>query len=400
MIPRRKAHILRGEFWILMRMRFKKNKDSSQYISNWEDSFAHYIGVEYAISVSSGRAGMELILRSLELDKGNEVIIPAYTLKDLIDIIQSMGLVPVPADIHPKTFNIDPNSIAERITERTKVILATHLFGMPCQIDRILEIAKCKSIFVIEDCAHSAGSEFKGRKTGSFGDAAFFSFETIKPINTYGGGMVVTNDERLVSKVREAAVHYRSQARIPLKKIIAAYLESWFLPIPLSFPFLYLLASPRWNKKVYSLYRTVQRSPAPRQIFSDFQAFLGLEKLKTLEERIALRQTKASLFKSLLSNKIVPQQIGEEMSPNYYFFVALLQSNIWEARKFLLMHGIDAGIGAEITDNCGSILGRTDCPNAREVFQHAIQLPLHEGISQCQIRYIAEVLGEFLKMDL
>ena len=235
-----------------------------------------------------------------------------------------------------------------------------------------------------------------GEKTGSFGNAAFFSFETIKPINTYGGGMVLTNDERLVSKAREAAVHYRSQARIPLKKIIAAYFESWFLPTPLSFPFLYLLASPRWNKKVYSLYRTVQRSSAPRQIFSDFQAFLGLERLKTLEKRIASRQTQASLLKSLLNSNVVPQQIGEGMYPNYYFFVALLPFNVLEARRFLLMHGIDASIGAEIADDCGSILGRIDCPNAKGVFQRAIQLPLHEGMPESYIQYITEVLKKFL----
>jgi dTDP-4-amino-4,6-dideoxygalactose transaminase len=373
---------------------FNKDMDFSGYIQKFEEAFANFIGVKHAISVSSGRYGMELMLRSLELNKGDEVIIPAYTLKDLIGIIQSLGLTVIPADIDFKTFNIDPNSVAERITERTKVILATHLFGTPCQIDKILEIARNKSIFVIEDCAHSLGSEFMGRKTGSFGDAAFFSFETIKPVNTYGGGMVVTDNEKLAGKVCEASLHQRSKVYVPIKKNIIAFFENLCLPTPLFFPILYLLASPRWNKKISYLYRTLQKSLAPRQLFSDAQAFIGIEKLKTLEKRIALRQAQASLFKSLLSNKVTPQQIGDEISPNYYFFVALLPSNIWEVRKFLLMHGIDAGIGAEIADDCGSILGRTDCPNTTEVFQQAIQLPLHEGMSKYHIWYVVEVLGE------
>lgn len=400
MIPRRRAYILRDEFWIAMRALLNKDMCSSRYyIEKWEEEFAHFVGVKYAVAVSSGRRGMELILRALEPNKGEEVVIPAYTLKDLVGIIQSLGLTVIPADINYKTFNIDPESVAERITERTKVILATHLFGTPCQIDKILEIARRKSIFVIEDCAHSTGSEFKGCKTGSFGNAAFFSFETIKPINTYGGGMVVTNDEKLAGKIREAIIQDKTQAKIPLKKIIATYLENWLLPTPLSFPMLYLLASQQWNKKIFNLYRSAQNFSASRRPFTDFQAFIGLEKLKTLEKRIASRQILADLLKSLLPTKIIPQQIEEETSPNYYFFVALLPStnNTWQIREDLLIHGIDAGINAEIADDCGIILGRKDCPNAKAVFQHAIQLPLHEGMSQCHIYYIAKSLGKHFK---
>jgi perosamine synthetase len=168
MILRRKIHTTDNEFYIVIRNLFKKHTVSSCDIPKFEEAFAHFIGVKYALAVGSGRIGMKLILRSLEFDKGDEVIIPAYTLKDLIGIIQSLGLTIIPVDIDSKTFNIDPNSIAERITKRTKVILATHLFGTPCQIDKILEIARRKSIFVIEDCAHSVGSEFRGRKNRFF----------------------------------------------------------------------------------------------------------------------------------------------------------------------------------------------------------------------------------------
>lgn len=399
MIPRRKAYILKGEFWASIWVWFKKSEDPSRYIKGWEDAFARYIGVKYAIAVGSGRSGMELILRSLQLNEGDEVIIPAYTLKDLVGIIASLGLTVIPADIDPKTFNLDPDSVTERITARTKVILATHLFGTPCQIDRILEITKHKSIFVLEDCAHSAGAASNGHKTGSFGDAAFFSFETIKPLNTYGGGMVVTNDEKLATKVRELIIPYRNQARIPLKKIIATYFENWFLSTSFSFPFLYLLASKYFNKKMYNFYRRTQRLSTARYSFTDFQAFVGLEKLKTLEKRIASRREKADLLKSLLDTKIIPQQIDEKITPNYYFFVALFPFNISKIRRFLLMRGIDAGIGAEIADDCGSFLKRVDCPNVKKVFQRSIQLPLHEGVTNSNICYIANALNSIFKNE-
>jgi len=369
---------------------------SPELISNWENIFADYIKVKHAIALGSGRQGMRFILASLGLKEGDEVIIPAYTLKDLIGIINSLGLIAVPADIDPRTFNIDPEAILKRITMRSKVILATHIFGTPCRIDSILEIARDRGIVVIEDCAHAAGAEFKGRKVGSFGEASFFSFETIKPINTYGGGMVATDNTDLAIKIHRQIVYEKHQRRVPIKKIIISRFEQMLLPTPVSFIPLYLLASKYWNDKICRLYRTSQKSFGFKQGFSEFQARLGIEKIKTLDTRISHRQTQAELYRKLLDNKIVPQDNEGDIAPNYYFFVTLLPVESWGARKFLLRHGIDAGIGAEITDDCAKILGYNDCVNTVNTSKYAIQLPLHEGISQNQIYYISEKLNQFI----
>jgi len=396
MIPRRKAYIPKGELGKIIWMLFRDDRKSLQCLREWEDTFARYLGVKFAVAVNSGRVGMELILKSLKLRKGDEVIIPAYTLKDLIPIIQALGLRVVPADIDVATFNLDPHSVAERITGRTRVILATHLFGSPCPINEILKIAEDNSILVIEDCAHSVGAKFRGWQTGSFGHAAFFSFETIKPINTYGGGMIVTNDRELIGKMRQITTNYKSQNRALIKKIIAAYLEDKLLPTPLAFPALYLLASAHWKKRMTDLYRSTQRSPTIPRRLTGIQAFLGLKKIKTLEERNAKRRRQAGLLSSLLPDQVKPQHLEEEALPNYYFFVALLPEKVPEIRRQLLLHGVDAGIRDEIADDCGAMLGYRDCPNATKVFQHAIQLPLHEAMSERHIRRVAQALKDQL----
>lgn len=377
-------------------MLFRNNRKFVPYLREWEDTFARYLGVKFAVAVSSGRMGMELILKSLKLKKGDEVIIPAYTLKDLIPIIQALGLRVVPADIDIDTFNLDPHSVAERITNRTRIILATHLFGSPCPIDKILKIAQDNSIFVVEDCAHSAGAKFQGRKAGSFGHAAFFSFDTIKPINTYGGGMVVTNDKRLANQMRQIITHYRSQKTILIKKIILAYLEDKLLPTPLAFPALYLLASARGKKRMTAFYRSLRKSSTARCPLTGIQAFLGLRKIKTLEERNAKRRSQAGLLSSLLPDQVKPQQIEKEALSNYYFFVACLPAKVPEIRRQLLMHGVDTGIRDEIADDCGVMLGYIDCPHATKVFQHAIQLPLHEAMSEHHIQRVTQVLKDQL----
>ena len=398
MIPRRKIHVQKGEIWKIIKILFRISENKKQYVKELENVFAKYIGVKHAIAVSSGRVGLELILRSLELNKGDEVIIPAYTLKDLIPIIESLGLVVVPVDIDMGTFNIDPISIEKKITKRTKAILATHMFGSPCKIDKIMETARKHSIFVIEDCAHSAGAEFQGGKTGSFGHAAFFSFEAIKPINTYGGGMIVANDPELTNKIRRIIKDYKKSDLSVIKKVIVANLENIFLPTIFSFPFLYFLASPKLKKRVALFYRFIQGHPSSHQGYTQLQAYWGIEKLKNLDKRIGIRQKKASILKSLLNNDIKPQKILASAIPNYYFFVALLPGrNTIKIRKQLLKRGIDAGIYDEITDNCGAILSEKSCPNATKVFKSAIHLPLYESLSNNQIQKIANTLNSCIK---
>jgi dTDP-4-amino-4,6-dideoxygalactose transaminase len=397
MIPRRKIHIMKGELLLALRALFARPSNVDKCIAKWEEEFANYIGVHHAVAVNSGRKGMELILRALDLGSGDEIIIPAYTLKDLVGIIQEIGLVPVPADIDPKTFNIDPTSVVQRITKRTKAILATHLFGTPCQIEQLLDIAKTKTLYVIEDCAHSMGSEFKGKKTGSFGDASFFSFETIKPINTYGGGMVVTNNETLAHRLRGMIDRSGEETKVPLKKIFSACIENLFLPTPFSFPFFYMLATPFWSKKIYAFYRRFQRLSKSKTSYTNFQALIGKQKLMSLNERIFEKREKARVLSSFLDKKIAPQLISREGTPNYFFFVAHIPWDTTKVRRFLLTRGIDAGIGAEVADDCGNFLERNDCPNATEIFQHAIQLPFYEGMLLRDIKRVAEVLGQLCK---
>lgn len=394
MIPRRRIYISSGDCAVAIKALFGRQSEFSRLCGEWEEAFAHAAGAAQGVSVGSGREGMRLILRSLGLQEGDEVVIPAYTLKALIGVIESLGLAAVPADIDPRSFNIDPDSIRQRITPRTKVIMATHIFGTPCAIDRILDIARARSIYVVEDCAHAAGSGFRGRPVGSFGDAAFFSFETIKPINTYGGGMVVTNNGELAARIRQAYAGASPRATFPFKKACAALLERILLPTPFSLPLLYVLSSPRWSSRAYALYRKAQSAREGRGGFSGYQASMGLEKLKSLQSRIAQKKRLAGFYRSLFGPLIQPQYVDAVAAPNYYFFVVLLPWDAGEARRFLLSRGIDAGVGAEIADECG---GPRDCPRAHDVFRRALQLPLYEGMDFARIRFIAETLEGFVR---
>lgn len=398
MIPRRRIHTTNDEWPTALRVLWGKGS-SSGHLRSFEAAFAALVGVKSAIAVGSGRQGMRLILRALRLKEGDEVIVPAYTLRDLIGIIQDMGLVAVAADIERHSFNIDPIDLRKKIRDRTKVILATHLFGTPCRIDEIVALAQEKSIAVIEDCAHAAGVKFANRQAGSFGRAAFFSLESIKTVNTYGGGMIVTDDPALAERIRRDMGQQPESAGLPLNKMVLARLENMLLPSPLALLPLYLLSSQRWSNCIHRLYRYAQRPPPEPVPLCGYQALLGLRRLATLQERVRLRQSLADAYRSRLDVAIEPQAVPAGASASYYFFVCLLPHNANGCRRFLLRHGIDAGVDREIADECASFLGQTDCPNAREVFARAIQLPLYEGLSFAKIERITGFLNRYVKRD-
>jgi dTDP-4-amino-4,6-dideoxygalactose transaminase len=143
-----------------------------------------------------GRVALYAILKAMGIKRGDEIILPGFTCVVVPTIIY-LGAKPVYVDIDPLTYNIDPDKIEEKITDKTKVILVQHTFGIPADMGRIAEFAKKYNLYVIEDSCHALGSRYKGREVGSFGDAAFFSSQWSKPVTTGLGGWAVINNEQV-----------------------------------------------------------------------------------------------------------------------------------------------------------------------------------------------------------
>lgn len=378
---------------ILDRCRNPRPEDADT-IARWEKAVADYVGLPHAAVVNSGRRGMALILEHLGVGSGDEVIVPAYTLKDLIPLIEGLGAKAVPADIDAETLNISPEACARRVTPQTKAILALHAFGSPCRIDEIVSLADGHGIPVIEDCAHSLGATFEGRQTGSFGHAAFFSFETTKPVNTFGGGMVVSRDAGLIECVH-ASTGDDTVDTAPIEgKVRATKTEHLLFTTGFGFPFLYLLASPSWKALASRLYRRFQHAPPVSIAYTSMQAEIGLKKLATLPRRIAERKDKTKLLRTLLSPEIRTQRVAAGCESTWYFFVALLPCGAAKVRKRLLMRGIDAGIEDEIADDCAALLRYEDCPTVADVSDRAIALPMYDGISEAAIRKVARLVNK------
>lgn len=158
------------------------------FVPKFEEKFARYIGAKKAVSTQSGTAALHIALYELGIGEGDEVIVPALTFIATINPILYVGATPVIVDVSPKTWNIEAEEIEKVITKKTKALIPVHLYGNPCNLDEIIEIAKEHNLFVIEDATESLGASYKGRQTGTFGDFGCFSFNGNKLITTGGRG--------------------------------------------------------------------------------------------------------------------------------------------------------------------------------------------------------------------
>lgn len=173
-----------------------------------EKNIANYCDTKYGVGVASGTDALILSLKALDIGPGDEVITTPFTFMATAEAVALVGARPVFVDIDPATYNMDPSLIEKKITSKTKAIVVVHLYGLCANMDHILKIAKGHGLRVIEDAAQAIGSEYKGRKVGSMGDAGAISFFPSKNLGAFGdGGMVVTNSENIYEKVKLLHVH-------------------------------------------------------------------------------------------------------------------------------------------------------------------------------------------------
>jgi len=175
---------------------------AGKYISLFEEKFSQYCGVPYGVACSNCTTALHMSLVALGIGPGDEVIIPDFTLIVSANTVILAGAKPVPVDVDRSTWCIDPSLIEAKITPRTKAIMVVHMYGHPCDMQAIMGIAERHNLYVIEDCAQSVGAEVNGLKTGSFGDAACFSFYGNKILTTGEGGMVLCRDKKLADRLR------------------------------------------------------------------------------------------------------------------------------------------------------------------------------------------------------
>jgi perosamine synthetase len=375
-------------------------------ISEYETRFAEYHGMQHAIAASYGRMAFYYILRALDLPAGSEIIFPALTFWVVPEIARCAGLTPVFVDVDPATFNIDPSRIESAITEQTRAIVPTHLYGQPCEMTEVMRIAGKHNLAVIEDCAQAAGATYRGRKVGTFGDAALFSFQLLKGINTYGGGMALTNDTALAEKIRKQADSQPAQSTADLIKRLATGIVARSLVSPKGFAFwgfpLGAAFSAIGNPNALSTLfweKIRPLDPFPRtyrQRYSNVQAVIGLRQLSKLDDFNARSRAHAEVYtrgladcRALQTPRIIPDV------ESVYYQYCIYTSEPARASRRAIRRAVD--FEQTHVDVCSSLSlfkeFAAECPGA-ETTTRALQLPVYSRLRPSDVERVLKVVRE------
>ena len=368
-------------------------KDSHDF----ESVFARYIGISNAVCTPSGRMSLRLILETLGLKEKAEVIVPAFTYWAIPAIIRHLNLVPVFVDIDPMTCNLDASLIEKKITPATRAIIPTHLYGLACEMEPIVKIAAKHGLFIIEDCVQAAGAEYAGKKVGSFGDAAYFSFGITKNMPLLGGAMALIRDNRLAQKIRKqiSGCSFLNRAEIFSKVVTAAAMKAAASKLIFNiflFPLVYssVLKGRDIIGTVFAEKEPLVTDSAPAY-FKLFPAALqnkiGRMALTRLEKLNVSRITNARyLLKGLSCAGIV---LPLDAHKNVFTSFPIRSAKREYLRVELLKRGIDttAGFMKAFGD---------DCPCARALEQEILHLPVYPTLRPKELEYICQEFNQII----
>lgn len=333
---------------------------AGENIQKFEQEFAQACGAKYGVSCTSGTAALHLALATLGVGRGDEVIIPTFTMIATVNAVTYTGAKPVLVDSEPNTWNINVKKIEEKITHRTKVIMPVHTYGHPADMDKILDIAKKYNLYVVEDAAEAHGSEYQGRKIGSIGDIACFSFYANKIITTGEGGMLTTDNEEMAKIARGLRGHAFSE-------------ERHF-----------------WHNYIGFNYR-----------MTNLQAAIGLAQMEKFDENVRRRIQNAKLYNSMLKNikgiTLPPQTKGVK---NVYWMYSILVNDEFditrdELRKKLAKRGIETRTFF-IPIHLQPIYFRRyneRFPVAEELCGRGMYLPSASTLTKEEIEYVVESIA-------
>jgi dTDP-4-amino-4,6-dideoxygalactose transaminase len=381
-------------------------------------------GVKYAISFNSGRSTLMAILDSFQNDnflanrgrppvsltKGDEILLQAFTCNAVVNPILWAGLKPVFVDCDEKTFNIDCEDLKRKITPRSKVVIVQHTFGLPAKMDEILGICQTNNLILIEDCAHSLGAGYKGRKVGTFGKVAFFSFSRDKIISSVYGGMAITNDKNLAKKIKDywEKIDYPSYFWIKQQLLHPIFMNWLILPsyrffgkyLLILFQWLHFLSKAvHWKEK-----RGLKPDYFPKKL-PEALASLALNQFKKLERFNEHRQKIALFYYDEIIKKCPEFIEGLPISPadkkqTWLRFTIKhpraheIIKKSWQ-KNILIGDWYTSPIAPKDTrlEKIGYKLG--SCPNAEKLSETTFNLPTHINISIKDAQKIVDFLKNY-----
>jgi dTDP-4-amino-4,6-dideoxygalactose transaminase len=325
-------------------------------VKEFEEKFATYLGINHCVGVASGLDALELAIQALDIEKGSEIIVPSNTYIATILAILNTGHIPVLVEPDENTYNINPENIPKAITKKTKAVLVVHLYGKPCDMDKIIEICQSEGLLLIEDCAQSHGAKYNGKTTGTFGQVSAFSFYPTKNLGCLGDGGAITTDDSTIYEKLKKLRNYGS------------------------------------NKKYYNEYIGTNSR------LDEIQAAFLLVKLKYLDELNKHKRLLASIYFNNLKGSFKLPMANEGYFDVYHIFNVLTDKRD-ELREYLLQNGIKTEIHYPVPPHkqvaMKNIFKFMEYPISEKIHSQCLSLPVSAMHSEKDIFKVVEVMNKF-----
>jgi perosamine synthetase len=371
-------------------------------INNFEKEFGAYVGSKYCVAFPFARVAIYYSLKLQQFPAGSEIIMPPITIKAILDVVLDLGLKPVFVDIDPDTLCFDSNKLSESITVKTKAILITYLYGMVPDVDAMLNICHKNNIFVLEDFSQCLNGEYKGKKLGSFGDVGVYSSSSIKPLDTYGGGLLVTDNSELYHQLLKCQSELAPPSRKALiKKIYTNILRNVattrIVFHVLVFPLLKCISYFQPQAMVKNLgerdHNPIKKLPTEWFArYTSVQAAVGLKLLSKVKRQDEIRINNSITIRA---NSAVKFPLGVSDTKNVFWQTIVYFSDPLKALKLLRDNQIDSATTSLVkisTLSNYNFKGHT--PVADMIYSNALFIPAYPRLKEPDITHIVATLNK------
>ena len=377
--------------------------NNREVITKFESEFAKLLGRRYCLAFPLARMGIYFTLKRQNFPPGSEIIMPPITIKGILDVILSLNLKPVFVDLDANTICFDQEKLGLAINSKTKCILITYLFGMVPDIESMVKLCKAKNLFVLEDFSQCLNGKQNNNKTGSFGDVGIYSASSIKTLDTYGGGLVVLDDEKLYKMLKiDAEALMPPSKKILLKKVYTNFVRNFltkrFIFNFLTFPMIKLITkiNPSILIKQTGERETSMITDLPKDWFygfSSIQASVGLRKLKKLHQEDGLRTRNAELIKQSCVKNIFPKGVGN--TQNMYWQLIAYFENPLNTQSNLSAVKIDSARSSLTKiSSLKEYPYKAFTPVADYIYEQGLFIPAHYNLSSSDINKIVYSLNK------
>lgn len=341
-------------------------------VQEFEKAVADYVGAKHAVAVSSGTAALHCAMHGIGIGPGDEVIVPSMTFSATANAVVYVGGKPIFADVEPDTLLIDTEMVEEKITSRTKAIIAVDYAGQPCDYDRLREIAEKYKLYLVSDSCHALGAKFEGKNVGTLADLTTLSFHPVKHITTGEGGMVVSNDGQMMAKIRQFRNH-----GIATDSVQRDVIGTWY----------YEVVDVGYNYRI-----------------TDIQCALGLSQIIKLPRFLLRRRQIADRYRGAFSSSgiIEPLVLKTQVEHAWHLFVVRIgfdRLSLSRADLFQQLRGDGIGVNVHYIpvhlhpfyrENFSTHAGM--CPISEKAYEEILSIPIHPSLTDQEVDYVIDRL--------